>query len=46
MIRTRESFRRKDMLPPGTFVEQLKLLTGDYSKRQVFKDGTTKPFIL
>lgn len=46
MIRTRESFRRTDNLPPGTFIEQLKLLTGDYSKRQVFKDGTTKPFIL
>lgn len=46
MIRTRESFRRNDNLPPGTFIEQLKLLTGDYSKRQILKNGKTKPFIL
>lgn len=46
MIRTRESFRRTDRLPPGTFINQIKVLTGDYLKRQVFKDGSTKPFIL
>lgn len=45
MIRTRESFRRKDLLPAGTFIEQMKFLTGDYSKRQILKDGKTKPFI-
>lgn len=46
MIRTRESFRRNDRLPPGTFIDQIKVLTGDYLKRTVLKDGSTKPFIL
>lgn len=46
MIRTRESFRRVDNLPPGTFVTQIKTLTGDYLKRTVLRDGSTKPFIL
>lgn len=46
MIRTRESFRRVDNLPPGTFIEQVKTLSGDYLKRKVFPDGSTKPFIL
>lgn len=46
MVKTRESFRRVDNLPPGTFIEQLKVLTGDYSKRIKLKDGTTKPFKL
>jgi hypothetical protein len=46
MVKTRESFRRVDNLPPGTFIEQLKVLTGDYSKRHILKDGFTKPFKL
>jgi hypothetical protein len=46
MIRTRESFRRTDNLPPGTFIQQMKVLSGDYLKRTVFKNGDTKPFIL
>lgn len=46
MVKTRESFRRKDDLPPGTFINQLKVLTGDYSKRRILKDGSTKPFKL
>lgn len=46
MIRTRESFRRVDSLPPGTFIKQMKTLTGDYLKRTVLKDGTTKPFVM
>lgn len=46
MIRTRESLRRKDLLPPGTFIKQLKLLTGEYSKREILPNGKTKPFIL
>lgn len=46
MIKTRESFRRVDNLPPGTFIEQIKVMTGDYSKRTILKDGSTKPFKL
>jgi hypothetical protein len=46
MIRTRESMRRVDGLPPGTFIKQLKTLTGDYKKRTILKDGNTKPFVL
>lgn len=46
MIRTRESFARRDLLPPGTFIDQMKFITGTYKKRSVAKDGTTKPFIL
>lgn len=44
MVKTRESMRRKEYLPPGTFIDQIKFLTGDYTKRHVFPDGTTKPF--
>jgi hypothetical protein len=44
MIKTRESFRRVDNLPPGTFVTQMKVLTGDYSKRKIRRDGSTAPF--
>lgn len=44
MIKTRESMRRRDNRPPGTFIEQIKLLTGDYNKRVVMPDGSTKPF--
>lgn len=44
MIKTRESMRRIDCRPPGTFIEQIKLLTGDYNKRIVLPDGSTKPF--
>lgn len=46
MIKTRESFRRVDNLPPGTFIDQIKVITGDYLKRIVNKDGTTRPFII
>ncbi len=46
MIKTRESFVRKDNLPPGTFIEQVKFISGDYKKRQILKGGKTKPFIL
>lgn len=46
MIRTRESFRRNDNLPPGTFIQQTKVISGDYLKREVLPDGNTKPFIL
>ncbi len=46
MIKTRESFRRIDNLPPGTFIDQVKTLTGDYLKREVLKNGETKPFVL
>jgi hypothetical protein len=46
MIRTRESFARKDLLPPGTFIDQMKFITGTYKKREVLKNGDTKPFIL
>lgn len=46
MVKTKESFRRVDNIPPGTFIEQTKVMTGDYKKRTVLKDGTTKPFIL
>lgn len=46
MIKTRESFRRVDNLPPGTFVEQIKVLTGDYNKRIKLKNGFTKPIKL
>lgn len=44
MVKTRESMRRKDNRPPGTFIEQIKLLSGDYTKRIVFPDGSTRPF--
>lgn len=44
MIRTRESFRRTDNLPPGTFIEQFKFISGDYNKRQILRDGNTRPF--
>jgi hypothetical protein len=46
MIRTRESFRRTDSLPPGTFIKQIKTLSGDYLKRKVLPNGDTKPFII
>lgn len=46
MVKTRESMRRIDNLPPGTFIQQMKFVSGDYKKRHVFKDGTTKPFKL
>lgn len=46
MIKTRESLRRSDNLPPGTFIEQTKFLTGDYKKREVLSNGKTKPFKL
>jgi len=46
MIKTRESFRRVDNLPPGTFIKQIKVLTGDYTKRKKLPDGNTKPFKL
>lgn len=46
MIKTRESFLRKDCLPPGTFIDQIKFISGDYKKRQILKHGQTKPFIL
>lgn len=44
MVKTRESFRRVDNLPPGTFIEQIKVMTGDYSKRKILKGGNTRPF--
>lgn len=44
MIKTRESFHRLDNLPAGTFIEQIKFLTGDYLKREILPDGKhTKP---
>lgn len=46
MIKTRESFRRVDNLPPGTFINQTKVISGDYKKRTILKGGKTKPFIL
>ncbi len=46
MIRTRESLRRTDGLPPGTFIKQLKTLSGDYKKREILPNGETKPFML
>jgi hypothetical protein len=46
MIKTRESFRRVDNLPPGTFIKQIKVLTGEYSKRVKLKNGKTKPIKL
>lgn len=46
MIKTRESFARKDNLPPGTFIDQTKFISGDYKKRQILKGGKTKPFYL
>lgn len=46
MIKTRESFRRVDNLPPGTFIKQIKVLTGDYTKRKKLPGGFTKPFKL
>lgn len=42
MIKTRESLVRKDEVP-GTFKEQIKFVTGRYTKRVVLTDGTTKP---
>lgn len=44
MIKTRESLRRVDNLPPGTFIQQMKFITGAYNKRKVLKNGFTKPF--
>lgn len=46
MVKTKESFRRVDNIPAGTFIEQTKMISGDYKKRKVFKDGSTKPFVL
>lgn len=43
MIKTRESLRRLDLLPPGTFIDQIKLLSGTYNKRIILKNGLTKP---
>lgn len=44
MIKTRESLRRVDNLPPGTFIQQVKFISGAYNKRKVLKGGFTKPF--
>lgn len=46
MIKTRESFRRVDGKPAGTFIKQRKKLTGKYTKRVNLKDGKTKPIQL
>lgn len=46
MIKTKESYKRKDRLPAGIFIPQKKVITGDYDKRIVMRDGTTKPIIL
>src|SRR5690606_32304665 len=46
MIKTRESFRRVDGKPAGTFIKQKKKLTGKYTKRINLKDGKTKPIQL
>lgn len=46
MIKTRESFRRIDGLPAGTFIKQRKKLTGNYTKRITTKNGKTKPLHL
>jgi hypothetical protein len=46
MIRTRESFMRVDNLPPGTFIEQMKLVRGTYTKRKVLRNGETRPFFI
>jgi hypothetical protein len=42
MIRTRECFRRIDGLPAGTFINQRKKISGNYSKREVLKFGKTR----
>jgi hypothetical protein len=46
MIRTRESFMRVDNLPPGTFIEQMKLVRGTYTKRKVLRNGDTRAFVI
>jgi len=46
MIKTKESIRRLDSVEPGTFVKQRKVITGQFTKRKIFKDGTTTPFKL
>lgn len=46
MIKTREHYRRKDGTPAGTFIEHKKVIKGNYTKRNVFRDGRTKPIKL
>lgn len=43
MIKTKESYRRKDKTPPGTFVTATKELKRDYTKRNVDENGETAP---
>lgn len=42
MIKTKESYKRLDKLPPGVFFTMKKIISGDYDKRIVLKNGTTK----